>query len=164
MNSRARCRGVTLVELVVTIVIVAVAVGGVLGVLSAAAARSAENLVQAQAVLIAQSYLNEILDKRFGRDPCGMFIPTHCSRTQMNSVGDYDGLATTGVYDQYGNPYALQLLTQYRVSVNVSNRALGVIPSAQSELVAVTVVPPSGSAVVLSGYCIDYGGHCADKH
>ena len=148
MSSPARCRGVTLVELVVTIVVIATAVSAVLAIVASTAARSAENLVQTQAVLVAESYLNEILAKPFGSDPCA----PGCSRTQMSKVGDYNGLTDAGAHDQKGT--AVVGLGRYGVQVSVTNSALGApaVPAAQSELVTVTVTPPNSAAVVLSGY------------
>ena len=147
MSSPARCRGVTLVELIVTIVVVAVAVSGVLALVSATAARSAENMQQVQAVAIAESYLNEILQKPFGVD-C-----TPCTRTQMDKVGDYNGLVDVGAHDATGSP--VTNLGSYTVQVTVTNSALGAgpaVPAAQSELVTVTVTTPNGQTAALSGY------------
>lgn len=146
MSSPARCRGVTLVELAVTIVVLAAAVAAVLGVVSVAAARSADNLVQTQAVIVAESYMNEILQKPYGFD-CS---PT-CTRTQMDKVGDYGGLADTGVHDANGT--AIPTLAAYNVTVTVTNTTLGAM---SAELVTVTVMPPNGAAVALSGYRMQY--------
>ena len=149
MSSRLRCRGVTLIELIVTIVVITAAVSAVLAVVSSTSARSAENLVQTQAVLIAESYLNEILAKPFGSDPCA----PGCTRPQMAKVGDYNNLNDVGVHDDGG--VAVTGLGTYTVQVIVANSALGagpVVPAGQSELVTVTVTPTSGAAVVLSGY------------
>jgi len=142
MSVPARCRGVTLVELIVTIVVVTAAVAAVLGVVSVAAARSADNLMQTQAAIVAESYLQEILQKPYGFD-C---TPT-CTRPQMDEAGDYGGLADTGVHDANGTPIAA--LAAYNVTVAVSNTALGTVPA---ELITVTVMPPNGAAVVLTGY------------
>lgn len=152
MRVPSRSRGVTLVELIVTIVVVAVAVASVLAVLSATAARSADTMVRQQAVLIAQSYLREILEKPFGVDAC---YPG-CSRTQMAAVGDYDGLSNTGVRD--ANDAAVGSLSSYNVNVSASYSALGAIsaPSQKAQLVTVTVTPPTGPRVVISGYRTKY--------
>ncbi|MFZ0498325.1 MAG: prepilin-type N-terminal cleavage/methylation domain-containing protein [Steroidobacteraceae bacterium] len=151
MSSPARCRGVSLVELIVTIVVVAVAVSGVLALVSVTAARSAENMLQVQAVAIAESYLNEILQKPFGVD-CAS-----CARTQMDKVGDYNGLVDVGAQDATGTP--VTNLGSYTVRVTVANSALGaapVVPAAQSELVTVAVTSPDGQTVALSGYRTSY--------
>ncbi|HEX5462928.1 MAG TPA: hypothetical protein VFX20_23415 [Steroidobacteraceae bacterium] len=148
MSPRAGCRGVTLVELIVTIVVVAAAVSAVLAISSATAARSADSMLETQAVGVAESYLNEILQKPFGFD-CA---PT-CTRTSMDRVADYNGLLDSGARDQTGASVAN--LQSYTVRVAVSNLALGAapaVPAAQAELVTVTVTPPNGAPVVLSGY------------
>lgn len=147
MTSPARCRGVTLVELIVTIVVIAAAVSGVIALTSATATRSADTMVQAQSVVIGEAYLNEILQKPFGSD-CGP-----CTRLQMDKVADYNGLLDVGVHDAAGSPVAN--LGNYTVQVTVANSVLGagpVVPAAQSELVTVTVTAPNGRTIALSGY------------
>lgn len=146
MRSRAHCRGVTLVELIVTIVVVALAVSAVLAVVSATAARSADDMVQTQAAIVARSYLNEILQKPYGFD-C---TPT-CTRTQMDEVADYNGLVDDGVHDANGTPVAA--LAAYSVTVTVTNTAVG---AKSAELVTVTVAPPNGADVTLNGYRMQY--------
>jgi MSHA pilin protein MshD len=149
MSSPAHCRGVTLVELIVTIVVVAVAVSGVLALVSATAARSAENMQQVQSVAIAESYLNEILQKPFGVDLCA----PGCTRTQMAKVGDYGGLVDVGAHDATGT--AVTNLAGYTVRVTVTNPTLGtapVVPTTQAELVTVTVTSPDGQSAGLSGF------------
>lgn len=148
MTSPARCRGVTLVELIVTIVVIAAAVSGVIALTSTTAARSADTMVQVQSVVIGESYLHEILQKPFGAADCGP-----CTRMQMDKVIDYNGLLDVGVHDATGTPVAS--LTNYTVRVTVANSALGAalqVPLAQSELVTVTVTAPNGSSIALSGY------------
>jgi len=152
MRGPARSRGITLVELIVTIVVVGIAVASVLAVLSAAAVRSADIMVRQQSVLIAQSYLREILEKPFGVDAC---YP-NCNRTQMAAVGDYSGLSNSGVRD--ANDAAVGSLSGYKVNVTASYSALGAISAAsrQAQLVTVTVTPPTGPQVVISGYRTKY--------
>lgn len=149
MSSPARCRGVTLVELIVTIVVVAAAASGVVALLSATAARSADTLLQVQAVVIGESYLGEILQKPFGSD-----CAPACTRTQMDKVGDYNGLVDVGVHDASGAPVAN--LGHYTVRVAVANSALGAVPAAQSERVTVTVTAPNGRSIALGGYRTQY--------
>lgn len=147
MSSPARCRGATLVELIVAIVVIAAAVFGVIALTSATATRSADTMVQVQAVVIGESYLHEILQKPFGAD-CGP-----CTRLQMDKVADYNGLLDVGVHDATNAPAAN--LGNYNVRVTVANSALGAgpaVPLAQSELVTVTVTAPNGRSIALSGY------------
>ncbi|HEY6514569.1 MAG TPA: prepilin-type N-terminal cleavage/methylation domain-containing protein [Steroidobacteraceae bacterium] len=151
MSSPARCRGFTLVELIVTIVVIAAAVSGVIALTSATATRSADTMVQVQAVVIGEAYLNEILQKPFGSD-CGP-----CTRIQMDKVADYNGLLDVGVHDATGA--SVTNLSNYTVQVTVANSALGAgpqVPSSQSELVTVTVTAPNGRSIALSGYRTQY--------
>lgn len=149
MSSPARCRGVTLVELIVTIVVIAAAVSAVLAVVSATAARSADNLLQAQGVVIGESYLNEILRKPMGTD-----CTPPCARALMDEVGDYNGLVDVGVHGQTGA--AVPELGAYTVQVSVANTTLGAAPAVPAERVTVTISSPNGQTIVLSGYRMQY--------
>jgi MSHA pilin protein MshD len=147
-----RQRGVTLVELIVAITIVAIAVGGILGAISAIASRSADAMVQQQAIAIAQAYLDEIL-QRWVVDPNG--TPANTGRGSWDTVDQYNGLADTGAHDQYGN--AIASLAGYNVSVAVTpSGALGGIASAAARRIDVTVTHASNVTVVLTGYRTNY--------
>ena len=63
-------RGVTLIEMVVAITIVAMAATTILGAMGAVASRSADAMLQQQAIAIAQAYLDEIM-QRWVVDPNG---------------------------------------------------------------------------------------------
>jgi MSHA pilin protein MshD len=137
--------GFTLIEVIVSIVVLAIAVAGLLGGLSAIAVRSANAMVNEQAVAIASSYLNEVLQKPFGAAD-GKVV-----RSQLDVVDDYAGLTDVGVHDQTGAP--VPGLGQYTVTVQVrAGAALGGVPAAQRREVDVTVSDASGVRVVLSGY------------
>jgi MSHA pilin protein MshD len=148
---KSRMRGVTLVELIVSIVIISIAVVSVLGVLATVSSNSASAMVQQQAVSIASSYLNEVLQKSFA-DPNGGGV--EASRNLFDNVGDYNGLFDAGARDQFGN--AIADLSQFQVTVNVSQGALTSLTAAQVWLVDVTVTHPSIQPVVLSGYRTQY--------
>lgn len=122
----ARQAGVTLVELVMFIVIVSVGVAGILTVMNVTTRYSADPMVEQQALLIAESYLEEILHKRF-TDPTGgvtQVCPTalpykEASRASYDNVCDYHNLNdNAGAVDQLGNTVAG--LTAYNVSVTVT--------------------------------------------
>jgi len=104
------CAGMTLIELIMTIVILAVALTGITAALSSGLGRSADALIETRAVALAQSYLDEILARRFdqqsdvrGIPPCWAdcteaidFGPTpaefSCGRTCFDDVDDYHNL------------------------------------------------------------------------
>lgn len=118
--------GVTLVEMVIFIMIVSLSVAGILIVMTATTQRSADPMIRQQAVLIAESYLEEILHKRF-TDPspgatqvCPTALPyKEVSRASYDNVCDYDNLNdSAGAVDQLGN--TVTGLTAYNVSVTVT--------------------------------------------
>jgi MSHA pilin protein MshD len=145
-------RGVTLIELVVAITIVAIAVGGVLGAIAAFSSRSADAMVQQQAIAIAQAYLDEIL-QRWVVDPNG--TPSNSGRGSWDTVDQYNGLVDVGAHDQYDNPIAA--LSGYTVSVAVTaSSALTGIASAAARRIDITVTHAPDVSVVLTGYRTNY--------
>ncbi len=117
--------GVTLVELVIFIMIVSLSVAGILMVMTATTQRSADPMIKQQALLIAESYMEEILHKRF-RDPGpGGAAATICpppevaGRAAYDNVCDYHNLNNNaGAVDQLGGTVAG--LTAYNISVTVT--------------------------------------------
>ena len=102
--------GLTLLEMVVTIVILAIALSGVTAMMASGISRSADTLIETRAAALGQSYLEEILARRFdehssfsGIPPCrsgasqsctseGLFGPDgEAARTAFNDVDDYHG-------------------------------------------------------------------------
>jgi len=145
-------RGVTLIELVVAITIVAISVGGVLAAISAVSSRSADAMVQQQAISIAEAYLEEIL-QRWVVDPNG--TPANSGRGSWDRVDQYDALVDAGARDQYGN--AIAALAGYTVSVAVTpSGGLGGIASAAARRIDITVTHAPNVAVVLTGYRTSY--------
>jgi len=148
-----RERGVTLIELVITITLIAIAVSAVLGTLAANARSSAEGMARAQAIAIAEAYLEEIRLKPCV-DPDGTDGET--GRINFDDVDDYNGLTNAGAVDQFGN--AISGLGSYNVSVAVvHSSALAGVPSANAYRIDVTVTyPAAGVDVRISGYRANY--------
>jgi MSHA pilin protein MshD len=141
-------RGVTLIELVVSIVIVAIAASAVLGVLSRSAGRSADAMIMAQAVSIAEAYLEEISLKAYA-DPDG--VDGEGSRVDFDDVDDYNGLVDAGARNQFGT--AIAALSRYTVAVTVgSSAALSSVPSGDALRIDVRVTYSPNVTVALSGY------------
>lgn len=111
--------GVTLVELIVAMVIISIALLGVLAVMHFTTSRSADPMIQHQALAIAEAYLEEILLQSFD-DPGGA---TEAGRADFDDVNDYHGLDDGGARDREG--VALVGLTDYRVRVSVADENLG---------------------------------------
>jgi len=143
-----RERGATLIELVIAIVVIAIAASAVLGVLSRSVGRSADAMVLAQAVSVAEAYLEEISLKSYA-DPDG--VDGEALRTDFDDVDDYNGLVDNGARDQFGA--ALASLSAYTVTVTVAtSAALAGVPVADAERVDVQVTHPGNVTVRLSGY------------
>jgi MSHA pilin protein MshD len=149
---RGHLRGVTLIELVVAITVVAIAVTTILGAMGAIALRSADTMMQQQAIAIAQAYLDEIT-QRWVVDPNG--AQPNTGRASWDLVDEYGGLVDVGAHDQFGN--AIAGLGAYTVAVATAQTSgLPGIPAAAARRIDVTVTyPPSGS-VTLSGYRTNY--------
>jgi len=152
MRMRSRHRGVTLVELVVAITIVAIAVTTILGAFAAVATRSADAMMQQQAIAIGESYLSEIL-QRWVVDP-NPTTPPNTGRASWDLVDQYNGLVEAP-HDQFGN--AIASLSSYTVSVSTSqSSALAGVPAAAARRVDITVTYPPSASVILSGYRTRY--------
>jgi MSHA pilin protein MshD len=139
---------VTLVELVLSIVIVAVAASAILGLLARNTASSADAMVLAQAVSVAEAYLEEISLKPLA-DPDGM--TGEAARSAFDDVQDYNGLVDVGARDQFGA--AIPALAGYIVAVTVSpSAALPGVPSTAADLVSVRVTAAPAVDFTLSAY------------
>jgi MSHA pilin protein MshD len=143
-----RERGVTLIELVISIVVVAISVSAVLGVLSSTAEHSADAMVVAQAVSIAESYLEEISLKPFD-DPDG--VDGEGVRAAFDDLNDYHGLVDVGARDQFGNP--IPGLGDYTVAVNVvGSAALTGVDAANAARIDVSVTHAAHVNLAVTGY------------
>ncbi len=163
-RAAGRQRGVTLIELVMTMVVISLAVAGVLGVLQQTTARSADPAIEAQALAVAESYLDEILQRAY-TDADGLEVGE--TRATFDDVDDYDALAVNGCIatsaacpalgacacDQFGAP--VDELAGYTVTVGVGTQTLA---GAAAKRVDVTVTHPglAPSGVSLSAYRTDY--------
>jgi MSHA pilin protein MshD len=149
---RPRPRGFTLIELIVAITIVGIAATTILGAIAAVASRSADAMLQQQAIAIAQAYLDEI-SQRWVVDPNG--TPPNTGRGSWDLVDQYDGLVDVGPKDQFG--IAIAALSAYTVSVNVvQSTALPGIAGAAARRIDVTVTRAPNVKVTLSGYRTKY--------
>ena len=147
-----RSRGFTLVELIVAITIVAVCAATIMGVMAAVASRSADSMLQQQAIAIAQAYLDEI-EQRWVVDPNG--TPPNTGRSSWDLVDQYNNLYNGGAQDQFGNP--ITGLGAYTVTVNVAqSSALPGITGANARRIDVTVTTSPNVSVTLTGYRTNY--------
>ena len=139
--------GVTLVELVIAMVVISIALGGVLLVFNFTVARSADPMLQHQAIAIAEAYLEEVLLRPYDG-------PSDVSaRANFNMAEDYATLPAHAPADQNGT--AIGALAAYTVQVAVANATLGT-PTVAAKKIDVRVTHPSGIDLTLTGYRTDY--------
>ncbi len=124
--------GFTLVELVIFIVIVSVGIAGILLVMNTVVASSADPMVRKQALALADSILEEILQKDYA-DPDGTSGET--TRATFDDVDDYNGKTNSTFTDLPASlasylitivvdaPAPLNGVTVKRVRVTVSRGA-----------------------------------------
>jgi MSHA pilin protein MshD len=152
LQTRDAGRGYTLIELIVAVTIVAIAATTILGVMGAVGSRSADAMLQQQAIAIAQAYLDEI-EQRWVVDPNG--TPPNTGRGSWDLVDQYNNLNDAGAHDQFGN--AIPGLGAYTVTVNVAqSSALPGISGTNARRIDVTVTTPPNVTVTLSGYRTNY--------
>ncbi len=159
MNRPRKQRGATLIELVITIVIISISVAAVIGALSGMTAHSADPMVEAQAVAIAEAYLEEIMLQSYLDPTTGTVCPAHLGgRSTYDNVCDYNGLVDNGAQDQNGAPPPGLNLSAYTVSVTVSQTATLNNLSGSGQVLRVDVNVTYGSLVniTLSGYRTNY--------
>lgn len=150
-NKTEKLGGFSLVELVITIVVLAIVLAGVMGAWSYLSSHSADPLPRAQAINVAEGYLEEIRLKRYGALSACPAVPPPGGRSRFTHTCHYQGLVDNGARDQFGN--AIPNLADYVVSVNiVQSPDLPGIPASDAQRITVTVDAPNGETIALSAY------------
>lgn len=148
----ARAPGFTLIEMIVFILIISISLAAIVNVLANSARASADPLPAKQAMLVAESMLEEVLLKAYANPAAGYTCAGACDRKQYDDVGDFNGYSSNGVYtlDDLATPVAG--LEGYRVSVAVTPVVLpAAANSAAARLITVTV-RVAGTDYSLAGY------------
>jgi MSHA pilin protein MshD len=109
-------RGFSLIELVIVIVVLATALTGVISAFLSATARSADPMLQQQALIIAEGYLEEIMGKAWG--DCSTPTRPALSRSLWERIDAYHGLDEEPT-DLRGE--RLDGLSDYRVQVTMQS-------------------------------------------
>lgn len=145
--------GVTLVELIISMVIISIALIGVLSVMNFTTGRSADPMIQHQAVAIAEAYMEEILLQGY-ENPDGGYEGS--DRSRFDDVEDYDALHDTVVRDQNGDE--IPALSSYEVRVEVSPpEDLGPTgKGVKAKEITVTVSHAAMGSIDLVGYRTGY--------
>lgn len=146
ISGKEKSQGFTLIEMIIAIVVLAAAVSGILFSFSANVARSADPMIQQQAIIIAQAYLEEAVLKPYN-DPDGGETNSceEAARIQYDDVADYDCINdTAGALDQFGG--TLPGLGSYNVTVDVSSVNIGT-PVVTARRIDVTVTHDSMTSI-----------------
>ena len=152
--SQKLSQGFTLIEMIIAIVVLAAAVSGILFSLTQNIGRSADPMIQQQAIIIAQAYLEEAMLKPFN-DPDGGETNSceEGSRIQYDDVADYNCINdTAGALDQFGGGFGL---TAYNVAVNVGLVNIGAVATRRIDVI-VTHDTDSNMNIVLTGFRASY--------
>jgi len=146
--------GFTLIEMVIAITVFAAGVSGILFSFTQNIGASADPMIRQQAIIIAQSYLEEAMLKPYN-DPDGE--GGGCeegigNRVMFDDVNDYGCINDMGAEDQFGNSFTG--LGNYNVVMTVASENIGAAPVTALRIdVAVT----NGNLTVnLTGYRTPY--------
>lgn len=151
--TKQHLRGFTLIEIIFFIVVVSLGMTGILMVMNTTVKSSADPMVSKQTLAIAESMLEEILQKGFV-DPDGTNAG-ETGRANWDNVADYNGYTTTGIVDPQGNAmpglaaYSLTPAVAVAAATAADNAALAAIGALK---VTVSVTGPSGTIITLVGY------------
>lgn len=156
-----RQRGFTLVELIIFIVVVGLGVAGILSVYTTAVKSSADPMARKQALIVAESLIEEIalkdycdpdtVDRTTSPPTCGAHT-VEASRSLYDDVDDYNGYTSSSIVDAAGN--AISGLSGYSISpaVVVSNATLNGV---SVKKIVVTVTGPQ-DVIALTAYRGNY--------
>jgi len=149
-------RGFTLIEMIIAMVVLAAA-SGILFSFSATTARSADPMIQQQAITIAQGYLEEAMLKPYS-DPDGGETNSceEGARISYDDVADYDCINdTNGALDQFGG--SLVGLGNYNIAISISTTNIGA-PAVTARRIDVTVTHDTFADInlVLTAYRTGY--------
>jgi len=149
--------GFTLIEMIIVIVVLASAVSGIMFAYVQNVSRSADPMIQQQAIIIAQAYLEEIMLKPYSDVDGGETGSCEeASRVQYDDVADYDCVNdTTGALDQFGN--SLAGLGAYNVAVSITTTNIGA-PAVAARRIDITVTHDTYASInmTLTGYRTAY--------
>jgi len=138
--------GFTLIEVIIFIVVVGAGLAGILSVSNNIVKASADPMVRKQAMALADSILEEILQKDYD-DPDGLPNVVESGRDTYDDVDDYNG-KTKAIFTDWP-----ATLSSYTVAITVAAPvAMGGINAKQ---VTVTV-SGGGNDITLTGYRTAY--------
>jgi MSHA pilin protein MshD len=145
-------QGVTLIELIVSIVIISIAVSGIMSLYLGTSKSSADPMIRAQSLAIAQSYMDEIMMQAFVNPNGACPAIPGATRSLYNDVCDYNNLSDSGAADQNGN--LITALAAYHVAVAVVQNSLQGIDA--KKITVIVTHSDIGTSVPLVAYRTNY--------
>lgn len=143
--------------MVIAITVLSISLTGSMMVMDSTLRSSADPMLRQQAIVIAETYMEEILLQAFidpDLDPItGAVCPAaEASRNLYDNICDYDNLTDLGAIDQNG--IAITGLGGYTITIDVDTAANLNTLSTSSEVlrIDVSVAHPSLSSIALSTY------------
>lgn len=146
-TNRRQIRGFTLIELIIFIVVVGAGLAGILSVSTNVVKSSADPMVRKQAMALADSILEEVVQKEY-EDPDG--VSGESTRDTMDDVDDYNG-KTKALFVDW--PVTLG---SYLVAIQVDPPSpLGSSPAIDAKRVTVKVTG-GNNEIIMTGYRTKY--------
>ncbi|MFT3928991.1 MAG: prepilin-type N-terminal cleavage/methylation domain-containing protein [Spongiibacteraceae bacterium] len=166
-------RGFTLVEIIVSIVAFGVLMALITGIFAPQVVRGTDPLFSMRAAELGQSYLEEMLGKRYaesspqgnslrcnasGQPACGSLGPDagETTHTTFDDFDDYngftDGSPTTAPTNQNGTARQNYVGFMVTASVVYAGTEIGLPNSTDAKRVDVTITDPRGAQTVFSAY------------
>lgn len=157
-------RGVTLVELVLAIALAGIMIAGLMSAYSSIVGRSADPMVRNQATVLAESFLEEALQKAFLDPVTASRCPASPggNRENFDNVCDFNGYSAASI--SLPNGSVVSGLQGYSVSITVSDISsgeLGAVPTQCALKVVVSITSPLNESIILTGYRTNYETACS---
>ena len=123
---RSTRAGFSLIEIVIAMVVLSVALTGTLSVMERTLRASADPMLMHQAIVIAETYLEEVslqpyIDPDLDQVTGAVCPAAEASRALYDNVCDYNGLSNSGARDQTDS--AITGLEAYTIDVTVATSA-----------------------------------------
>jgi MSHA pilin protein MshD len=152
--SKLPLRGFTLVELIIFIVVVSVGLAGILAVMSTTVRSSADPLVRKQVMTLADSTLEEILQKEYS-DPDGV-QGGESTRASMDDVDDFHSKSQTLFNSTSGAGGWPASLDSYQLQITVAPDTSQVGTVARPAKQITVVVSKGTESITITGFRAKY--------
>lgn len=146
--------GATLIELIISIVIISIAIVALISFLNLFVSKSVDPMTRKQAVIIAESLMDEISNQQFIKPSGGYTGPYNSiNRNKFDSVMDYNGLLIVGMTTFEG--VTIPSLSNYSINISITNVNMNLISASDCYQINITVTSPNDN-FTLQGYRINY--------